>query len=90
MTPPVTAVLPLLITCLVEHFGRDPEAVTADTRLEDLEMDSLAVLELLTVLEDEHGIPLPEDTGSLHDGSTLADVAALIERARAASAEAPA
>ncbi|MFF8841847.1 acyl carrier protein [Streptomyces sp. NPDC015127] len=82
------SVLPLLTTYLVEHFGRDPQIVTADSRLEDLGLDSLAVLELLTILEDEHDIPMPEDNGSLKGSSTLGDVAALIDlQAASVSAE---
>ncbi|MFD7342144.1 acyl carrier protein [Streptomyces violascens] len=73
-------VLSLLIAKLVEHFGRDPESITPQSSLEELELDSLAVLELLTILVDEHGIPMPEDSGSLKESSTLSDVAELIEQ----------
>ncbi len=41
---------------LKEHLDIDPSRVTPDTTLEDLELDSLSVLELGLVLQDATGI----------------------------------
>lgn len=47
---------------LVEELGIDSEKVTPDARFEeDLEVDSLGVVELLMALEDNFGVKIPDD-----------------------------
>lgn len=82
----MSAMLELLISTLTEHFGMDEGSVTAQSRLDELEVDSLALLEMLTILEDEHGIPLPEEPANIQSHSTLADVAELLETTVASAA----
>src|SRR4029450_2517410 len=44
-----------VVSALVE-FGEEPENVKPDSRFEDLDIDSLDLVELAQVIEDEHGI----------------------------------
>ncbi len=39
-----------------------PESITAETRFEDLNADSLDVVEVIMALEDEFGIAIPDET----------------------------
>ena len=43
------------------EFGADPDALTRDARWKDLQVDSLDLVELMQVLEDEYGIRLTAD-----------------------------
>lgn len=59
-----SAVQPLEIEAiLVESTGADPGllARSRDVPLADLEIDSLAALELQAVAEDRYGVELPEE-----------------------------
>ena len=64
---------------LAEALNLPAEKVTADAKIvEDLGADSLEVVELLSRLEDEYGVIIPdEEVENLH---TVADVAAAIEK----------
>ncbi len=64
---------------LAEALNLPVEKVTADAKIvEDLGADSLDVVELLSRLEEEYGVMIPdEDVESL---ITVADVAAQIEK----------
>jgi acyl carrier protein len=44
-----------VIAALVE-FGEEPENVKPESRFEDLDIDSLDLVELAQVIEDEYGI----------------------------------
>jgi acyl carrier protein len=44
-----------VIAALVE-FGEEPENIKPDSRFEDLDVDSLDLVELAQVIEDEYGI----------------------------------
>ena len=47
---------------LVEELGLDADAITMDARFEeDLEVDSLGVVELLMALEDNFGVQIPDE-----------------------------
>ncbi len=64
---------------LAEALNLPVEKVSADAKIvEDLGADSLDVVELLSRLEDEYGVIIPdEEVENLH---TVADVAAAIEK----------
>jgi acyl carrier protein len=64
---------------LAEALNLPVEKVTADAKIvEDLGADSLDVVELLSRLEDEYGVTIPdEDVETL---ATVGDVAAEIEK----------
>ena len=66
-------------TMLAEALNLPVEKVTADSKIvEDLGADSLDVVELLSQLEDEYGIIIPDD--EVEALVTVADVAAQIEK----------
>lgn len=56
----------------------DAESVTLDTRLgEDLNADSLDIVEMLMSLEDEFGVDIPDE--EIEKMKTVGDVVAYIE-----------
>ena len=48
-----------VISALVE-FGEEPESVKPDSRFEDLDIDSLDLVELAQVIEDEYGVEIQD------------------------------
>ena len=48
-----------VISALVE-FGEEPENVKPDSRFEDLDIDSLDLVELAQVVEDDYGIEVTD------------------------------
>jgi acyl carrier protein len=47
---------------LVEELGLDADKITMESRFEeDLEVDSLGVVELLMALEDNFGVQIPDE-----------------------------
>ena len=48
-----------VIAALVE-FGEEPENVKPDSRFEDLDVDSLDLVELSQVVEDEYGVEIQD------------------------------
>ena len=64
---------------LAEALNTSIDKVTADAKIvEDLGADSLDVVELLSQLEDEYGVTIPDD--EVESLVTVADVAAQIEK----------
>lgn len=64
---------------LAEALNLPIEKVTADAKIvDDLGADSLDVVELLSQLEDEYGIIIPDE--EVESLVTVADVAAQIEK----------
>jgi acyl carrier protein len=63
-----------------EAEGRHLEGVTLDSKLSDLQMDSVAVMETIGVVEQRLGVRFAdEDLARL---SSLRDLEALVEKAR--------
>lgn len=66
-------------TMLSEALNIPVEEVTPDAKIvQDLGADSLDLIELLTQLEDDYGIVIPDD--EVEGLVTVADVAAEIEK----------
>lgn len=63
---------------LGEHLDTDTSAITADTTLEELGIDSLETVEILMELEDEFGIEMP--AGEV--GKTVGELVKYIENKR--------
>ena len=64
---------------LAEALNLPLEKITADAKIvEDLGADSLDVVELLSRLEDEYGVMIPDE--DVENLVTVADVAAQIEK----------
>ena len=60
---------------LGEHLDTDTSAITADTTLEELGIDSLETVEILMELEDEFGIEM----AASEVGKTVGSLVAYIE-----------
>ncbi|MGW7414678.1 acyl carrier protein [Streptomyces sp. NPDC054863] len=54
------AVYDHLVTVLADKFEVDAALIGPDVCLDALELDSLAVVELLVTLQDHYGVPLEE------------------------------
>ena len=64
---------------LAEALNLPVEKVTANAKIvDDLGADSLDVVELLSQLEDEYGVVIPDD--EVENLVTVADVASAIEK----------
>ena len=48
------------VTSALVEFGEEPENVKPDSRFEDLDIDSLDLVELSQVVEDEYGIEITD------------------------------
>ncbi|MEE1938033.1 acyl carrier protein [Streptomyces sp. TRM 70361] len=67
-----------VIGYMVERLGLEPDEITDTTRFrEDLELDSLDMVELATILDEELGTQL--DDSALESLATLGDVVAFAE-----------
>ena len=64
-----------VIDALVE-FGEERENVSLDARFEDLEVDSLDLVELAQIVEDEYGVEIKDS--DLDKVETVRDVVDLI------------
>jgi acyl carrier protein len=56
-----TPMYDLLVELLTEHLGVPADEVRPEATLEDLEVDSLALVELVVVIEDKLGVALDFD-----------------------------
>lgn len=66
-------------SAVIEVLDIDPERVTLDARFaEDLEADSLALVELVMAFEDEFNITVPED--ELGAVKTVGDAVDMVAR----------
>lgn len=61
---------------VVPKFGVDPAEVTESSTLEDLDMDSLDVVEIMQAIEDDLGIRVPDE--DLEDLSTIGDAVSAV------------
>ncbi|WP_433543772.1 phosphopantetheine-binding protein (plasmid) [Streptomyces sp. CA-294286] len=75
----MSASYPVLVEVLTESLGVDADLVDPEATFEDLDLDSLSLLELVLILEERTG-QRPE---SLSASSTLAEAAAVIDQLNA-------
>ena len=68
-----------------EKYGLDPADFDEQARIADKGLDSLAMVELLFAIEDRFGITMPDNQAQV---STLAELANLVDRLRAAKTKA--
>jgi len=73
----MTSVIDQLTDVLVARFGVDAEEVQEETSMQDLDLDSLALVEFSLVAQKEFGVEVSED--ELGADSTVRDVAELLE-----------
>lgn len=70
-----------VVTDALEEFGVERELISREAPLEDLDIDSLDVVELTQIVEEKFGVQLRGDEAK--DAKTVGDVIDLIvERAR--------
>ncbi|MEV6020314.1 MULTISPECIES: phosphopantetheine-binding protein [unclassified Streptomyces] len=62
------------------HFDIDADRLRPDTTFDDLGMDSLALMELVVVLENETGIVIPDDLVEIGPNATLREIADVVKR----------
>ncbi|MFJ7209947.1 phosphopantetheine-binding protein [Streptomyces sp. NPDC098789] len=74
----------MLAQLLTEHFQIEAERVRPEATLTELELDSIAVLELVVVIEETTGVELHEEGLSLGPESTLAEAGQALVQAVAA------
>lgn len=61
---------------IVPKFGVNPDDVTDGSTLEDLDMDSLDVVEIMQAIEDDLGVRVPDE--DLEDLKTIGDAVAAV------------
>ncbi|MEV6024657.1 acyl carrier protein [Streptomyces sp. NPDC052036] len=74
----MSAVYERLVVLLTTKLGVSPDDVSPDATFENLDIDSLALVELTDILDSEYGISIEE--GAVRKESALADVAKVLER----------
>ncbi|MGB7406358.1 MAG: acyl carrier protein [Pacificimonas sp.] len=80
-TPTRESILPRLIE-IIEPFNKKGIELTAETSFaNDLELDSLTVMDLVAEIEDEYDILLP--VNMLPDLETIGDVAGAVAKIKA-------
>jgi acyl carrier protein len=64
------------VTDALVEFGEERENITPGARFEDLEVDSLDLVELAQIVEDEYGVEIKD--ADLEKIETVGDVVGLI------------
>lgn len=73
------------------NFGLAPEVLQRDAILADLEIDSLAMIEVLFAIEDEFKITVPQDPAAIREQArTFGDLVDFVDRLVAEQRPAPA
>ena len=68
-----------LSALLVDELGLEADKITMDSRFEeDLEVESLGVVELLMALEDNFGVQIPDEEAE--QLSTVGEAVTLVEQ----------
>ena len=68
-----------LTDLLVDELGIDRDAIAAEARFEeDLDVDSLGVVELLMALEDNFGVKIPDEEAE--QITTVGEAVELVEK----------
>lgn len=77
MSPNETSTFERLRQILAKEFEVAPELIRLEARMDQLAIDSLAVIEVIFHLEDEFKISFPQEPGELQ---TVGDLAACVDR----------
>lgn len=65
-----------LVRIAVERLGLDPAEAEPDRKLADMDLDSLALVELVVCVQEEFDVPVGED--EVTPESTLAGIADIV------------
>jgi acyl carrier protein len=74
---------------LEKKYSLAPEAITPESTLESLGLDSLDLIELLFDVEDEFKIRVPQDGGSALKTTTIQDIIDSVQKMLADAAAQP-
>ena len=73
--------LQTLQNLLNKNFGLDPNRLDAQAKLEDLDIDSLAVVEVLFDVENQFKVTVPSESGARQASlKTIGDLVEYIDR----------
>jgi len=73
--------LQTLQNLLSKNFGLDPSRLDAQARLEDLDIDSLAIVEVLFDVESQFQVTVPSESAGRHASlKTVGDLVDYIDR----------
>jgi len=75
-----------LVTLVSERLLETPPGFNEDSDLYESGLDSMAIMQLLILVEEEYGIALPESELTRQNFSTVRNVASLIRARTAPSA----
>ena len=75
-----------LTSLLSEHFGIDESMLLPASTFEELEMDSLAVVETAVIVEEKFGVVVSEGGDGLGLSTTLAEAVDFLNRSKAVAA----
>ena len=82
MTTITTETIQARVFEALEEFGAEPDAIAADATFEQLDVDSLDIVELTQIIKEEYGVEITQD--DFPKLKTVADVVSLVaERAGA-------
>ncbi len=76
--PPLEVLEPQLVVLLRERLLETPHPVDATADLYSLGMDSMAIMQLLILIEEEYGVALPECGLTRQNFTTVRQLARLI------------
>ncbi len=76
--PATTTLEQQLFTLISERLLETEPGFNADSNLYDAGLDSMAIMQLLVLVEEEYGIALPESDLTRHNFSTIHCLAELI------------
>lgn len=84
--PPLEILEPQLVALLRERLLDTPHPFEATTDLYSLGLDSMAIMQLLILIEEEYGVALPESSLTRQNFTTVRQLAQLILAQRRAAA----
>ena len=79
MSPEENATFERLREILAKEFEVAPELIHPEARMDELAIDSLAVIEVIFQLEDVFGVSFPQEPGKLQL-QTIGDLVSCVDR----------
>jgi acyl carrier protein len=83
-TPSIDTLEPKLVTMIRERLLETQPGFDADSNLYEAGLDSMALMQLLIIVEEEYGVSIPEGDLTKQNFSTTRHLAQLIRERRAA------